>query len=213
MGLGIGLPGVFLRAYTSHLGLMGIQTYFLVYAAVAFAVRIATRRLTQQIGVRSVILIGLSVLAASMVLYLVVHETWQLVLPAAVAGIAHALLFPAVVAGGTTTFPIRYRGLATTLVLGMFDFGNLIGQPAVGNLLHYAAQWQLPQYPTMFLCVAAMLLAVAALYGFFSRAQPDRMRRSIRRTARRHAVSARQTDPDASRDRSPLDETVDRVEA
>jgi MFS family permease len=215
MGLGIGLPGVFLRAYTSQLGLMGIQTYFLVYAAVAFTVRIATRRLTQQIGIRSVILVGLSVLAASMVLYLAVHETWQLALPAAVAGVAHALLFPAVVAGGTTSFPIQYRGLATTLVLGMFDFGNLIGQPAVGNLLHYAAQWDLPQYPTMFLTVAAMLLGVAALYGYCSRSAADATRASHCDATRQDGNTSTGAVPHASRseDGGPSEAAGDRVAA
>ncbi len=149
--------------------IVGIQTYFLVYAVVAFAVRIATRRLTQRIGNRTVILIGLGGMAASMVLYLVVEQAWQLAIPAVVAGFAHALLFPAIVAGGSTTFPIRYRGLATTLVLGMFDMGNLIGQPAVGNTLHYAEQLGLPKYPTMFVLVALFMIVVAAVYAWYTR--------------------------------------------
>ncbi len=168
MGVGVGLPGVFVRAYTLELGITGIRTYFVVYALAAIIVRVATRRLCQRIGVPAVTLLGLILLAASMLLYLTVTTSWQLSLPAAIAGVAHALLFPAVVAGGTTSYPVRYRGLATTLVLGMFDVGNLVGQPAVGHLLHYAADWGLPKYPTMFLAVAGLLLSVAALYAWFS---------------------------------------------
>jgi len=168
MGLGIGLPGVFVRAYAAELNIIGIQTYFLVYATVAFAVRIVTRRLSQQIGARPVILAGLGALSLSMLLYLLVNNSWQLAFPAIVAGSAHALLFPAVVASGSTSFPSRYRGLATTLVLGMFDLGNLFGQPAVGNILHYAHQWGLPKYPTMFVLVALLLGLVAVIYAHFS---------------------------------------------
>ncbi len=190
MGLGIGLPSVFVRAYAAELNIPGIQTYFLVYAIVAFAVRVTTRRWTQRMGNRRVILIGLGTLAASMFFYLVVKQSWQLAIPAVVAGCAHALLFPAIVAGGSVTFPMRYRGLATTLVLGMFDVGNLIGQPAIGNTLYYAERFGLPKYPVMFLLVALFMIAVAILYARYS-TTPTRIRQ---RRSRRRAV-AESTEP------------------
>jgi MFS family permease len=195
MGLGIGLPGVFVRAYTAELGIVGIQMFFLVYAAVAFAVRVATRRLPEQIGIRSVILLGLGGLSVSMLLYLLVHQAWQLAIPAVVAGFAHALLFPAVVAGGSRTFPVRYRGLATTLVLGMFDLGNLVGQPAVGNLLYFAQQLGWPKYPTMFVLVAVFLAVVGLVYAKFARPESHastlRFIRPARRGARGRATPIR----------------------
>ncbi len=184
MGLGIGLPSVFVRAYAAEMSIVGIRNYFLVYALVAFTVRVTTRRWTQRLGIRTVILIGLSALSASMVLYLVVHQAWQLAIPAAVAGFAHALLFPAIVAGGSISFPVRYRGLATTLVLGMFDVGNLIGQPAIGNTLYYAERFGLPKYPTMFMAVALFMIAVAVFYARRSAVpRQNRRRYSQRRSA------------------------------
>ncbi len=185
MGLGTGLPCVFVRAFAAELGLSGITSYFLVYAAVAFAARIMTRRWPEILGIRWVMLIGLASLAISMLLYLIVHSTWQLAIPATVAGLGHALLFPAIVAGGTLSFPSRYRGLATTLVLGMLDVGNLLGQPAVGFVLHYAGQCGLPKYPTMFVLVAMLLTSVAAVYGWQTR--HDRRESSWKKRPRRAA--------------------------
>ncbi|MGM0486953.1 MAG: MFS transporter [Planctomycetota bacterium] len=169
VGVGIGLPAVFVRAYAVELEITGIQSYFLVYAAVAFVVRVATRRLTQHIGIRPVILMGLGSLSASMVFYLVVREAWQLAIPAVFAGSAHALLFPAIVSGGTTSFPSRHRGLATTLVLGVLDSGKLVGQPTIGNILYYADELRLPKYPTMFLLVALFVIVVGVVYFTYSR--------------------------------------------
>ncbi|MHB8952440.1 MAG: MFS transporter [Pirellulaceae bacterium] len=169
MGLGTGLPGVFVRAFTADRGLPGITSYFLVYSTVAFAARLVTRRWSEIWGIRRVLLMGLAALSASMLLYLPVQVSWHLAIPAAVAGWGHALLFPAIVAGGALSFPSRYRGLATTLVLGMLDVGNLLGQPAVGFVLYYADEWSLAKYPTMFVLVAALLASVAALYGWRTR--------------------------------------------
>ena len=171
MGIGVGLPHVFLRAYTAELNIPGIRTFFLVYAVTAFGVRIATRRLTQTIGIHAVIVVGLACLSGSMLLYLIVTREALLAIPAVFAGIAHAFLFPAVVAGGSASFPSRYRGLATTLVLGMFDVGNLIGQPTVGGIVHLAKQWNMPAYPTMFVCIAAVLAAIDIFYLWAGRAK------------------------------------------
>ncbi len=172
MGLGVGLPHVFLRAYAAELQFAGIKTFFVVYAAVAFTVRLLTRRWSQRLGIRPMILLGLVAQTASMFLYLVVEQPWHLAIPATFAGIAHALLYPSVVAGGSVSFPSRYRGLATTLVLALFDIGNLFGQPAVGNALYYAGRLGLPKYSTMFVAVALTLALITAVYWYTSRTKP-----------------------------------------
>lgn len=177
MGLGLQLPTVFLRPFAQHLGLAGVQTFFLVYAASAFLIRVLTRRWTDSVGARPVALIGLGCLAASMLSYLPVRREWELVLPAVMSGIAHAILFPAVVSGGSLAFPIRYRGLATTLMLAMFDLGVLLGQPAVGLLVHGSRRLGWAPYGVTFVVVAAVLLIVAVVYAL----SPARTRVRTRR--------------------------------
>jgi MFS family permease len=169
LGLGAGLPGVFLRAYTAELGIPRIGLFFLFYAMTAFFVRLATRTTAETRGLRAVTVAGLGALVLCMPSYLFVRHEWQLALPAVLGGTAHALLFPAVVGGGSLAFPRRYRGLATTLVLLMFDLGNVIGQPLVGTTVSIARQWGVPAYPVMFWLVTAIVTAVAIHYVWTGR--------------------------------------------
>lgn len=164
MGLGLGLPTVFLRDYTRELKIGGIGQFFFIYACAAFCVRVATRRASDRLGYRPVILVGLTCLATSMVLYLLVSTAWSLAIPAVCAGAAHALLFPAVLSGGNAAFPARHRGLAITLMLTLFDFGTLLGQPLVGGSLELIKGWGLPEYPIMFVSTAVVLLLVNGVF-------------------------------------------------
>ncbi len=169
MGFGLGLPGVFLTRYAAELEIPKLAVFFWVYAPTAFLTRMAIRRMPARYGIRPMIVLGLSSLALGMLLFLVVHREWQFVFPAVFIGVAHAFSFPAVVAGGSGVFPIRYRGLGTTLMLAMFDLGNLVGMPAVGEMLHGFGRAGLHRYPAMFISVAGLLALVAALYAWLER--------------------------------------------
>jgi MFS family permease len=174
MGVGLGLPHIFLKAYAAELDISRIKTFFLVYAGAAFAVRLLTRRWVDRAGVRPVALVGLWTLSLSMLLYLGVWNELSLAIPAALSGVAHALLFPAVMSGGSMAFPSRYRGLATTVMLAMFDIGGLLGQPTVGGIINVTRGMGLPPYPCMFITVSAFLAIVALLYYRASLPKPGR---------------------------------------
>ncbi|GIW96124.1 MAG: hypothetical protein KatS3mg110_4165 [Pirellulaceae bacterium] len=169
MGMGLQMPHIFVRAYGAEIGLAGIRTFFLMYAATAFVARWATRHWTDRRGPRWGIIGGLAALAASMVLQLAVRSDWQWALPAAAAGLGHALLFPAVVSGGTRSFPPRYRGVAVMLTLAMFDLGALIGQPLVGTLVNWGRRMQWPAYEVAFSVVASLLAASAFVFWLTAR--------------------------------------------
>lgn len=165
MGMGLSLPGVFVRPYAASLAIDQIRWFFIAYNVIAFSVRVTTRRLPERLGERKMILLGVGCLALSMPSYLVVHDSWQLVIPAFANGLAHAFLFPAVVASAGFHFPSRYRGVATTLILGMFDLGNLIGQPMIGGIITAARQVGLPPYTTMFLTVACIFATAGVIFA------------------------------------------------
>jgi MFS family permease len=169
MGFGLALPGTFLRPFTAEVGIAEMKAFFLVYTATAFVARIGTRRMTSELGVRAVVTCGMAALVASDVAFLAVDRESMLPLPAALFGFAHAVLFPAVVAGGSRSFPDRYRGLGTTLMLAASDLGTLVGAPFVGGLLHWADEAGWSAYPTMFLTVAAALSLLTAVYLAFDR--------------------------------------------
>lgn len=163
MGMGLGLPSVFLRPYAAELGIARIGLFFTVYAPAAIVTRLVTRRWSERFGPQPMILVGLGGVALSLLALLAVEAEWQLVLPGVGFGIAHAILFPAVVAAGTERFPIAHRGLATTFIMGMWDAGQLVGSPLAGAILYHSPAAGLPAYPTMFLIMAG-LMALAAAY-------------------------------------------------
>lgn len=165
MGLGIGIPFVFVRPFADTLNVDGIRWFFVVYATTAFIVRIYTRTLPDRWGVRPTVLLGMAFMAASVLSYLLATNGWLLMIPALFGGVAHAFVFPAAVAGCSVSFPMRHRGLATTLMLTMFDIGNLVGPPTVGSLLRATRAASLPDYEISFAIVTAVLLSLTAVYA------------------------------------------------
>lgn len=171
-GLGLNLPTVFLRPYVEQLQLdLGLVMFFNTYPPIAFIGRLTMRRLPDRLGIRPMLAIGIVTLVLGMMSFLLVRETWHLIVPAFFMGLAHACLFPAVVAGGSGVFPGRYRGSGTTLVLAMFDFGILIGSPLSGKILTLAAARGWPNYGTLFPVLSAILATCGLVYFTFSKAK------------------------------------------
>lgn len=166
MGMGIGLPGTFLRTYAADLDIARIGLFFAVYAPTAIITRLSTRRLPERFGLRPMILAGMVCMLLSQLTFLVVRNEWSLVVPGFGYGVAHAILFPSTIALGSSAFPNRYRGLGTTLMLAAFDFGQLVGAPIAGWIVESGTSRGLPGYPIMFCSVAAMFAAVAAVFAF-----------------------------------------------
>ena len=171
MGAGFSIPMTFLRPFSAEHGIGGVGLFFAIYAAIAFVARILSRSLFERHGNRPWILVGLGLLTASYLAYLPVVDTWQLAFPAALAGTAHALLFPSIMAAGTSAFPRRYLGVATSFVLAMFDLGTLLSSPLVGALLHTAKAVGWPAYEVAF-GAAAATLGVTAVFVARATRQP-----------------------------------------
>ena len=171
MGFGIALPYTFLRPFLKQLEIDGLGLFFTVYAVTAFVSRLTVRGWPRRFGIRPMILAGMGLLVLSVALYLTVpqKEKWPLVFPALAAGMSHAFLFPAIVAGGSSSFPHRYRGLGTSLMLAMFDVGTLIGAPLIGGLLKGAAHFGLLPFPTTFVVVTAALILATVYFTWQSR--------------------------------------------
>jgi MFS family permease len=120
------------------------------------------------------IVLGLLTMIASFFLYFPVTGERGLMLPAAVAGLGHAILYPAVIASGTKLYPASLRGAATNLMLAAYDAGVLIGSPLVGWLLAQARHAHWPEYPTMFACIALLnAVVVACFWWIHGRGAPE----------------------------------------
>lgn len=169
MGLGIGLFQVFVRPFAGHIGVEHLRVFFLTYSLVAFTVRLSTGTLPARLGENRMIYIGFATMSLAMLSFVLVQSEWGLILPACIAGTAHAFLFPAVIASGCFAFPTRYRGLATTLMLAMFDFGNLIGRPLLGQSVGWFDALGWDGYRMMFVTVACLLAGIAVAYAVTTR--------------------------------------------
>ena len=164
MGAGFAIPATFLRPFAVESQLSSVGLFFVVYAMTGFAARVATRSLFARFGNRPWIVAGLILLTASYVCYVPVTKTWHLIIPAAIAGCAHALLFPSIISAGTAAFPRQYLGVATSLILAMFDVGAFVSAPIVGAFLRTAKPTTPHAYQWMFSGVAIVFAMVTAVF-------------------------------------------------
>lgn len=177
-GFGLGLPGTFLRPYAASIGIPKIVVFFAIYAPTAFIARFLTRRLPERLGHRAGMLLGLASMSLGMLLLTTATNNWLFAPPAIFLAVAHALLFPSVIAAASEAFPLRNRGLATTLILAMFDVGTLVGSPIAGAILTYSEVVGLPSFPTMFTAAAIAIGSTGVIYAVTPR--PGKANRGAR---------------------------------
>jgi MFS family permease len=177
MGVALTVPATFLTLFRDHRGFEGIGTFFVFYAPTAIVMRLVGRLWPSQLGRRVAAFVGLLSLTASMLSYLVVQTEWGLALPALAAGTGQALLFPAVTTLGAESFPERYRGTGTSLILSFVDVGGLCGAPILGLLIvHFG-------FPAMFLGAAAAIALVAVVLAVSTIAKVRRANEAVDQSA------------------------------
>ena len=195
MGFGLGLPSTFVRTYAAELQIPRIGWFFTVYAVTAIVTRVVTRRLPEQYGLRPVVLAGLGLVMVSQFLFLIVGNELALMIPSVTYGIGHAILFPAGFAEGCCTFPPRYRGLGTSLMLATYDVGLLIGAPTAGLLVHCGQTLGWPGYPTMFVGVAIVLALATGVYATAPREIKPRRRKRLSSPTAAPVLTVPQAEP------------------
>lgn len=169
MGIGFTIPNTFLPTFIRELHIEETGPFFLVYASTAFLARVGTRRFPEMFGVRPMVYLGIASLVVSLLAYLPVQSQWGLAVPGVFAGISHAVLFPAVTAQGSVSFPNRYRGLGTTLMLAMLDIGALVGAPMIGSLVEFSKAMGWAPYATTFVLLSVGVMASGLFYGLTAR--------------------------------------------
>jgi len=164
MGLIIGFPGTYLRPFAESLDINEIKTFFLVYNITAFVARMIFRRAPQVLGLKKTISLGLAFFFVSIALYLTVTTKNGFWLPAIIGGLGHSFLFPSVVAACTSLFHKQERGLATNLILAMYDLGIFVGMPIIGKVLIAAPSFQLPPYPAALMLICTTIATITVLF-------------------------------------------------
>ncbi len=175
MGITFGVTTIFLRRFSTEMGLAGIGTFFTAYSISAFVFRITSASWSQKYGRHAMILRGLAGHFVAMCGLCLVTREWHLVFPAIAGGYGHALLFPAVISIGSGSFPRRYRGMGTTLSLGFVEAGTMLSAPLLGAIIdrfgdNAALKFGfIPMYGT----AAGLVVCVAAFYFLTAARHPD----------------------------------------
>jgi len=167
MGVGMAVTTVFLTKYVKVKGFIGIGPFFFSYAVSAFLFRVMSRNWSRTVGRHRMILLGLCGNAVGYLLLSFVTASWQLTIPAVACGFGHALLFPAVVSLGAGSFPIEFRGLGTTLILGFCELGCAIFAPVLGTIIDHAG------FQMMYTIATISAVTVAVIYQLTAARQRD----------------------------------------
>ncbi|MEZ6057350.1 MAG: MFS transporter [Planctomycetaceae bacterium] len=181
MGIGFVVTTVFLTRYATSLNLGGVRPFFTAYAVSAFGFRVVSRRWSQQIGRRRMILIGLMGHVLGHLLLLPLSDTgyrewmqqlslsveWGFVPSGLLCGFGHALLFPCVVSLGSEVFPPELRGTGTTMILGFIDVGMALLSQPLGWIIDRFG------FVTMMLTSASLMCGVAITYALGTLGQTD----------------------------------------
>lgn len=168
-GAGLNLPLTFLRPFAQSLDIPTVWIFFTIYGLSALAGRVISRRWPERLGNYVCTILGTLLLVTAFCCLAPVRTSFHMIPAALALGGAHALLFPAVIAGISTAFPAKHRGIGTTLALMFFDAGTLIGAPLAGTLLYLAKRYELPMYPTMFVVMGSIFTAAGMAYAMIDR--------------------------------------------
>lgn len=176
MGMTIGFPGIFLRPLAVSLDIEGIKIFFLVYNVTAFVSRLAFRRAPEVLGLTRTTTVGFAFFLCSLILFMFAKSELGFCLPAFLGGLGHSFLFPSVIAKCTSLFEKSDRGVATSLILAMYDLGVLFGMPLIGKIITDAENYNLTPYPSALTVMCLIIVIGMAIHLFLEmRANPKHL--------------------------------------
>ena len=172
MGLVFTVPSLYLVRFNQHEQFGGISTYWTTYAVTAFAFRLRTAAISQQVGRYRLVLFGLMAQGLGLWAIIPVTAWWHLLFSATLCGLGHALLFPSIVSLGCGTFPPEYRGSGTNLTLGFLDLGAGLSAPLLGRIIDMNSSSD-AGFRQMFFVAGSGPLIVAAIWFVLKRRSID----------------------------------------
>ena len=150
---------LYLERLADARGFQDIKVFFFCYAPTAMFLRIAFRRLPQQIGRSRTLLMGMLLMATGTFCLVGVATQGQLILPAILMGAGHCFVFPSMIDLCASSLPHEHRGTGTALILAASDIGMLVGFVTMGELIKAAG------FDLTLQCLAAGVLAAACLFA------------------------------------------------
>lgn len=149
----------FLKTYIEHTGVGSMGLFFTVYSVVAVLLRIGFSWVPDRIGPRRALVLPMMSVVVGLVVLGSVRSELGVALAGALCGTGHAFVFPIISALVVARASADERGSALAIFTALFDFGLLIGSPALGFVLERST------YPAMFYS-AAVAVGVGGLAVF-----------------------------------------------
>ena len=147
----------FVAPYAYQEGVRRVGWYFAIYSIAGVTVRLRGGQLMDRIGLNRALLPSLMVLAIGLALIAGAGTTGVLDLAAAIGGIGHGYLYPALTALVIARTPARATGRSSSIYSSLYDFGTMAGPYVLGIV---AAQWG---YGLMFI-VSGMIAVAGGIY-------------------------------------------------
>ncbi len=140
--------------------------FFTTYGVVALVTRVGLRKLPEQIGNARQVRLGLLVMAAGLFCFWGVSIPAGLMLPAALCGLAHSLIFHPMMSMVVSRFPNHLRGTGSATAFIALDGGVVLGSPVLGftaDTLGFAAMFGLVAVLCLLVIAAVPRIAPAPL--------------------------------------------------
>jgi MFS family permease len=157
-GLANSVVFVFLPPYARSVGLPRIAPFYIVYTAMAVAVRFLGGRLADRLERRQVILPSLIGLSIGVALFSALTSTWLLVVIAFINGTAHGFVYPATSAMAFDQAPAGGRGRALAVFNATVLSGVTVGAVGFGWFA------ELVGYREGFVALGALLAVGAGVF-------------------------------------------------
>lgn len=125
----------YLVLYGNLLGIEGMGTYFMVYAACLIATRPLFGKLADRFGTPRVLVVGVAFFAASYVMLWQVRDFAGMIAVAVVASAGFGACAPLMQSMALASVPPERRGAASNTAFTGMDFGMLIGPATAGFVI------------------------------------------------------------------------------
>lgn len=159
----------FVAPFAYHKGIATVGGYFFIYSLVAVATRLVGSRIMDRVGLGRVLVPALVILAIGMALIAGAGHAGVLSIAAAIGGLGHGYLYPALSALVITRTDTNAMGRSSSIYTSLYDAGTMAGPYLLGIVGEYFG------YGPLFI-VSGAIAWIAALY--FVAMEPQSLRQS-----------------------------------
>jgi len=148
----------FVAPFAYQKGIATVGGYFFIYSLVAVATRLVGSRIMDRVGLGRVLVPALVILAIGMALIAGAGHVGVLAIAAAIGGLGHGYLYPALSALVITRTDANAMGRSSSIYTSLYDAGTMAGPYLLGIVGEYFG------YGPLFIVSGAIALIGAAYF-------------------------------------------------